>query len=552
MKKFFYFTLVIFMLISSCFFSCANHTRLITVTEKKKIEDNTEQEITAVAVASEDAEDSEASENDGEEEGEDDSEKESDEDAGGISEGANADTEDNQESQEGSPAETPEENPEANPPVIEDEKKPLTLMVYMAADNDLESYALENLKMLEQGKSGSANVIVLLDRAEGYDQTNGDWTDTRLFEVCRDAGNGSLIVSRRLSSQELGLFYDNNTELDMANPYVLRKFVEFCKGKYEAEKYALIIWGHGTGWRYSGDRGKNAGGSEKTDLPDISLGEVKAVAIDDKTGSYMTVAELGKALRGQGLNVIGFDTCFGGVFENVYELKDCAEYTVACPGVIPSEGWNYKRLLEKIQTASEAQVISSVASETSSSSGEAPAKVELSSRSIAEAMSESSAVQTTIFINSKLPALMTSFEQFSRALSESIRNQNDRRTVLETLLASRAYRYFQYPCDLYLDFISMSALYKDSAESALQEAAKNLKIQAEEAAYCSEQIPPGIGIHFIPLISTHTTATKHSPEYVKNPNITGQGKFIQDSSWWVPTFQGNSDSLLDKLFYASY
>ena len=98
----------------------------------------------------------------------------------------------------------------------------------------------------------------------------------------------------------------------------------------------------------------------------------------------------------------------------------------------------------------------------------------------------------------------------------------------------------------------MSALYKDSTNTQLQDAANNLKLKAEEAAYCPEQAPPGIGIHFIPMISTHTTATKHSPEYVKNPDITGQGRFIQDSSWWVPTLQGKSGSLLDKLFYTSF
>ena len=72
--------------------------------------------------------------------------------------------------------------------VTEPEKEPaeLTLMVYMAADNDLESYALENLKAMERAVYSKVNVLVLMDRSESYDETEGNWTDTRLFEVTHD------------------------------------------------------------------------------------------------------------------------------------------------------------------------------------------------------------------------------------------------------------------------------------------------------------------------------------------------------------------------------
>ena len=37
----------------------------------------------------------------------------------------------------------------------------------------------------------------------------------------------------------------------MGNYNVLKNLINFAKSEYEAEQYALIIWGHGTGWRYS-------------------------------------------------------------------------------------------------------------------------------------------------------------------------------------------------------------------------------------------------------------------------------------------------------------
>ena len=127
--------------------------------------------------------------------------------------------------------------------------KKLTLLVYMAADNDLERHTIKNLKALEQADFDGINILVLLDRSEGYDETNDNWTDTRLFEVSHDSTNGASIVSKRIDCPPLGISKTTNVELDMGNYNVLRSFIDFAKANYSAEKYALIIWGHGTGWR---------------------------------------------------------------------------------------------------------------------------------------------------------------------------------------------------------------------------------------------------------------------------------------------------------------
>ena len=372
-------------------------------------------------------------------------------------------------------------------------KKNLTIMIYMAADNDLETYALQNLKQMERADYRGINVLVLMDRAEGYDETDGNWTDTRLFEVCHDNSGGKNIISRRLDCPVLGLSKDIDTELDMANPSVLDGFIDFCISDYKADNYALIIWGHGSGY--------------------------KAVAIDDKTASYMSISSLGNAVRGSGFSVIGFDACFGGVFENLYELKDCADFTVACPGVTPAGGWNYGNLLENISSGN------------------------VSARSIAEAMAESAAVQTTIFENQKSDYLMGAFENFSKLLAETILTENDRRNIFEELFLSKSYSYSQYPCDMYLDISELADLYIASADQSLAEASVNLKNAVSEA---------GIGIHFIPLTSARTASAVHSSDYIKNPALTNQCRFIKENQWWSPTINGNSGSLLDKLFYTVY
>ena len=412
----------------------------------------------------------------------------------------------------------PETDPEVPPDPMQEMPEPpkLTLVVYMAADNDLESYAIQNLKAMEHADFSKMNVLVLLDRSEGFDETNGDWTDTRLFELAHDDTDSNIIVSKRLSCPPLGITNKIETELDMGNPSVLWNLLNFARNNYESEKYALIIWGHGTGWRYSAGN-----------LSGISSSNLRAAAIDDRTGSYMSVHDMGRALRNQGLAVIGFDTCFGGVFENVYELKNHAEYTVASPGITPSGGWDYKTLLEDISDSY------------------------FSSKEIADAMAANSLVNITVFNNQKLYSLMNDIEEFSKALASTVKNSSSRNSVYSKLLTVKSYSYTQYPCDMYLDIYSMADVFKSNSDSTLSSAAKKLQKTVNSSAKTSNSSNAEIGIHFIPKTSAGTTAVTHSIDYIKDVDNTDQCMFIKESQGWVPTKNGESESLLDKLFYAS-
>jgi len=417
-----------------------------------------------------------------------------------IEEKAAADSDDEEKKDE-------KDNQEDESPV-----RKLTLLVYMAADNDLESYAIQNLKAMEHADFSDINVLVLMDRAEGYDETNGNWTDTRLFKVNHDDTTGNFIVSSRLACPILGLSDKAETELDMGNYYVLKGFIDFAKAEYPAEKYALIIWGHGTGWRFS----------------DIRRDKARAVAIDDKTDSYMGVFDMGRALKDKDIAVIGFDTCFGGVLENLYEIRNSVNYSVASAGVTPSGGWDYKQLLEEI------------------SSGDGSAE------EIALSMKGSSSVQTSLINNRKLSEVMNYFELLSKELSESITNSDSRNEVFNNLTAIKSYCYSQYPCDMYLDLFSMAEFYSSSRNHNIKDKAEKLLTALKNASICQGNEKPALGIHFIPKTSANTYASTHSYDYLKNENAQGQCAFIKDSRWWVPSGISNSDRLLDKLFYKNY
>lgn len=410
---------------------------------------------------------------------------------------------------EAEPATDPESEPESEP-ILEDEPEPeikkLLLLVYMAADNDLESYAIQNLKQMEHAVYEKMDVLVLLDRAEGYDETNSNWTDTRLFEVKYDDSDSGLIFSKRLSCPALGLGSDCETELDLGNYTVLKNFIKFGKTKYEAEQYALIIWGHGTGWR--------------------------AVAIDDRSKTFISVKDLGLALKNQGLSVIGFDACFGGVIENLYEIRNSSQYIVASPGITPSGGWDYTQLLETISAG------------------------DFLAESISNAMAESSSVRTSVFTNSKLSAVKTALEDFSEKLSAGICDNSSRQNVFSTLFDLMSYSYSQYPCDMYLDIAAMADFYSNDSNnsqvsSAVKTSAENLRSAVNDAVHTDNSNNGRIGVHFIPLAGPRTAAGSHSSDYIKDPDNSIQCSFIQESEFWVPTKNGNSNSLLDKLFYSA-
>ncbi|MCK5560112.1 MAG: hypothetical protein KAJ51_05940, partial [Thermoplasmata archaeon] len=62
-------------------------------------------------------------------------------------------------------------------------QKKWTVMVYMAADNNLETYGVQDMNEMESvGSSSDVNLLVQFDRhptgsdISGYSSTNGDWS----------------------------------------------------------------------------------------------------------------------------------------------------------------------------------------------------------------------------------------------------------------------------------------------------------------------------------------------------------------------------------------
>ena len=210
-----------------------------------------------------------------------------------------------------------------------------TVMVYLNADNNLETYGIADMNEMEAGVNGNpeVNVIVQMDRAKGVendDSTNGNWTTCRRFKILHDTDPDSI------KSQLLG----DIGEVDMGDPMTLVDFAEWAKDNYPAEKYFLIVWDHGSGW-YKGE---------------VRAPLFKGVSFDDSSGNNIGVAngELGNALDsiksyfGKKLEIIGYDACLMQMWEVMDICKEDANVMVGSEEVETAEGWNYQYFLNEL------------------------------------------------------------------------------------------------------------------------------------------------------------------------------------------------------------
>jgi hypothetical protein len=198
-------------------------------------------------------------------------------------------------------------------------EKEWTYMVYMAADNDLESAGIDDfLEMAQVGSSENVNIVVQFDRWIG-EGGYGNWT------ICH-----RFLITEGMTPYEFNAISDwgdgmGGREVDMGNPETLKNFVEWAMTNYPANKYALILWNHGSGI-----------------LKRLEQKLVfKGVCWDDTSWSNLEMDDVESALSGKVVDLIGYDACLMGMIEVAYEAKASSQVMVASEEVEPWDGWPY-------------------------------------------------------------------------------------------------------------------------------------------------------------------------------------------------------------------
>ena len=190
-------------------------------------------------------------------------------------------------------------------------------MVYMASDNNLEGAGIEDLNEMETvGSSKELNFIVQVDRAEGYDTSNGDWKGAKRYRMEKD--DDTAVVN----SPEL----EDMGEINMGDPSTLTDFIIWAYDNYPAKHYFLDLWDHGGAfWGICWDDSEGNGDP-------ISMTELKEAL------------EISRKHMGRGFDVIGFDACLMAQLAVLYQIKDYTDYSVASGFVEPGDGWPYETI----------------------------------------------------------------------------------------------------------------------------------------------------------------------------------------------------------------
>ena len=191
------------------------------------------------------------------------------------------------------------------------------LLVYIAADNNLDPFAAGDLEELRRaGADANVQVLVQVDRTEqsypGEEDFDEEWSDTRRLRLEGDR----WVVEERMG------------EVDMADPLQLEEFVDWGLESTDARRVALVLWDHGAGWLgFGGD--------------------------DDNFGPPMDIPSVRRAIeagqRGRRLDLVGFDACLMSTIEVAWELREVADVFVASQELEPGAGWNYARFMHALR-----------------------------------------------------------------------------------------------------------------------------------------------------------------------------------------------------------
>jgi cysteine peptidase C11 family protein len=232
-----------------------------------------------------------------------------------------------------------------------------TFMVYVAGYNNLSPFATKDLE--EMRKVGSSSTVKV---AAFVKQLNG-------------GGAHHILVGKNGQ----GELREDVGDKDSGSPQTMIDFIHWAKAKAPAERYALVVWNHGSGWDpldfdqlYSdirAARGRNGfNPRELTDRSRSQLGRSvftpsvvqvlsldnalqRAIASDDGTGHSLDTIELARVVKRAHeeldvpLELLGMDACLMSCLEVAFEAEHDLNAIVGSEELEPGDGWPYADIL---------------------------------------------------------------------------------------------------------------------------------------------------------------------------------------------------------------
>ena len=197
-----------------------------------------------------------------------------------------------------------------------------TVLVYMSGENSLASIIGSDFYEMIEGSyqlDDNQHLIAFVD-------STGKNNPPHIYEI---SGGKAKEVYR----------YDD--DFYACDPARFREVIKWTIDNYPADDYALVLWGHATGWAISNDsiaqsRAHRAYGQDWG--TDMSSSE-----------RWMNIPQMAIALKDlPKFKYIFADCCSFQCLESAYELRDAAEYLIGSPAEIPEWGAPYEKLVPKL------------------------------------------------------------------------------------------------------------------------------------------------------------------------------------------------------------
>lgn len=202
-----------------------------------------------------------------------------------------------------------------------------TVIVYMAADNNLTNYAEYDLQEMLTGSEAlgtNDQLVVFVDKADSQ----------------------QLPYIARIAKGEATMEQTFDEELFSADPQKFYEVLRQIITSYPAEDYGLVLWGHANGAVI--ERDSIAGGIRRAYGRDNDNNQLK-------DGVWMNIPSMREALSA--LNIkwkfIMSDCCNMQSAEVAYELRQLADYLIATPAEIPGMGAPYDLIVPDMFNRSE-------------------------------------------------------------------------------------------------------------------------------------------------------------------------------------------------------
>lgn len=213
-----------------------------------------------------------------------------------------------------------------------------SMLVYIAADNNLAPYATYNINDMSSGLATTTGLNVLVQWDKPSDK------NTWRYKIIP----GGKIDAGTLTGSEMG--YNPAKEMVDSMKWVVNN--------YPANKYALILWNHGSGIEdfLPGSRSVESILTNQSNWLKFLPSEFswRGILYDDSqstccTNQGLTLA-LGqiKQLIGHNIDLIAMDACLMAMTEIAYQIKDSVNLFVGSQQTIPGYGFPYSKFIKPL------------------------------------------------------------------------------------------------------------------------------------------------------------------------------------------------------------